>query len=130
LRAVLHYQQHAVASLDTAFVLQMASDAFSLVLESGVAQRRVVEDDEGLVRVTCRRHLDIMEKVGLWQRQLVRNAGRPELEMPIARGGHRVRRGLVWRASSVLTGMRVLFGCGEVMSMFRSAEVNSEQCRS
>ena len=97
LRAVLHHQQHAVAGHHAAIVLQVAGDAFGLVVELREAQLAVVEDDEGFVGEARRRHLGVVEQMRARQGQVPGQAGRP---VPVGIGamggqcvmfGHRVR---------------------------------------
>ncbi|MCY1225655.1 hypothetical protein D9M72_378580 [compost metagenome] len=77
LRAVLAEQQHPVARLDAADLLQVARHPFDLVLQLGVGDRGTEILDRGLVRIAVRRRLDVVEQAGARRMQRGRQAGRP-----------------------------------------------------
>ena len=83
LRTVLHVEQHAVALAHAAFLLQVAGNLLDLELEIAVAERRVVEDREGLVRVAGGRHFQVVEQIRLRHGQVPRQARGPEFEMAL-----------------------------------------------
>jgi hypothetical protein len=82
LRAVLHEEQHAVALLHAGFPLQPAGEALGLVAEFGEADRRVVEDQVGLVGIARRRDLGVVEQRGRRHAHAARLALGPEGEVP------------------------------------------------
>ena len=77
LGAVLHVEQHAVAGLYVCLALQPACDALGVASKLGKAERRVVENDERLVRKARRRHLHVVEEMRLRQREMSRQPRRP-----------------------------------------------------
>ena len=81
LRTVLHEQQHAVAALHATALLEIAGKRQRLRSQLRVAHRRVVEDHRRLVRIACRRHLQVVEQAGLREGQFLRQVLRPEPEM-------------------------------------------------
>jgi hypothetical protein len=81
LRAVLHEQEHAVALSDSAALLQETRDALCFVENLAKGDRGIVEHEAGLVRMTSRRHLEVVKHIGGRQVQVVQGVIRPELEM-------------------------------------------------
>jgi hypothetical protein len=77
LRAVLAEQQHPVARLDAAGLLQVAGHPFDLVLQLAVGNRGAEILDRGLVRIAVRRRLDVIKQAGARRLQRGRQAGRP-----------------------------------------------------
>ncbi len=77
LRAVLHVEQYAVTRLHPARLLQPSRQALAFLAEGGVAQGRVVVDDEGFVGIAGGGDLDVVPEAGLRQGQVLRQADRP-----------------------------------------------------
>jgi hypothetical protein len=87
LRAVLHVEQHPVASPHATGLLQIAGDALRLLLESRIADAVVVEDRAGLVRIAKGRDLQVAIEMRLGQRDRPRHVGG---EVGVVPGGHRL----------------------------------------
>jgi len=94
LRAVLQVEQDAVAGLH-AGMLQPAGDALAVGQQFVVAHRGVVEHDGRLVGEAPGRDGEVVEDVGLRQREVARQAGRPVGEVGLLHGAG--RRGLLLR---------------------------------
>ena len=90
LRAVLHVQQHPVARLDPAIVLQESGDALGGVVEFPERDGRVVEQGERLVREPRGRDFGVVENIGLRQGQVLRQSRGPMGRLGGARVVHRV----------------------------------------
>ena len=83
LRAVLHVQQNPVAFAHPAMALQEPGERVDLALELAETERAAIEDDERLVRVACGRDFEVVVEAGPGQRQVLAQALRPVLVVPI-----------------------------------------------
>src|SRR5262249_19336539 len=78
LRAVLHEQQHPVATLDVTALLQEGGERVDLGFRFAESERAVVVDQPSLVGVACGRHLQVVVEAGLRVSQAPRQLLRPE----------------------------------------------------